>query len=110
MRAYGAVVIAALFLLGCGSAEPEPVCEGAAVQCSVPGYFPLCAEPEPNDAVNDLDGLYCAFTDGGGLAYIGPELERPPDCENGELVDCPNGEQPVCYFLSNCIDAVLPQN
>jgi len=108
MRANGAIVAAALFLFGCGSSDPEPVCEGAAAQCDESGYFPLCAEPQPNAAVNDLDGLYCAFRDGGALEYIGPELERAPACEGGQVVECPGGELPVCYFLPNCLEAVLP--
>ena len=107
MRAYGALLVAAVFLSGCGSSDPEPVCEGDTVQCVAPSYFPLCAEPEPNDAVEDLDGVYCAFN-GGSLSYVGPELERAPGCEGGEVQACPDGEQPVCYFLPNCLEAILP--
>jgi hypothetical protein len=107
MRAYGALLVAALFLLGCGGPEPELACEGELLECGEPSYFPLCAEPEPNDAVEDLDGIYCAFNEN-GFVYIGPELERAPACEGGDVPACPDGEQPVCYFLPNCLEANLP--
>jgi hypothetical protein len=108
MRAYGGVLIAALLLSGCGSSDPQPVCDGDnAVHCDEPGYFPLCSEPEPNAAVDDAEGLYCAYSDR-GLQYIGPELDRAPACEGGDVVACPDGAQPACYFLPNCLDSTLP--
>src|SRR5688572_11289560 len=104
MRASSTLRVAVLFLLGCGSADPAPVCDGSSVDCGVAGYFALCAEPEPNQAVEDLDGLYCSWTESGGLDYIGPDLERAPACEGGQLTDCPDGQPPTCYFLPNCLE------
>lgn len=111
MRANLGVLIAALAVFAsgaCGSSDPEAVCDGEAATCTEAGYFPLCAEPEANDAVDELEGLYCSFNDSGGLQYIGPELERAPACEGGEMVECPDGGLPVCYFLPGCLESNLP--
>jgi hypothetical protein len=99
-----------LGLVGCGSVDPAPVCDGRDAICDVPGYFPLCADPGTNSAVDEADGYYCSFNDFDelGQTYIGPTLERAPDCAGGEVQACPSGEQPTCFFLANCTVDDLP--
>ncbi len=77
--------------------EPEAVCDES-------GYFPLCEEPEANEAVEEAAGLFCSWNpeDEPGREYIGPELERGECTDEGELATCPNGEPPTCYYLPNC--------